>query len=342
MLQIKSHEIQPVLSAIKYFNQWFDSNVARFFESEGLGSSNRRPSEWGELFRDTGDLLREVAKQSPYFRVENAYLPLLKRILIVWRRAEAERIRQLQEKTHHLEVLGVLDNDLQLLDDMFNSEGLAQTAPRPLPSVVDLVPIQRVESFLVGENPLQPRKYDEKFHILLAPELFLSDLEAFRKQTDLRGTITTVAFVDIDNFKSFNTRYSETMVDRNILPRFMQLLEAHVHFHGAAYRQGGDEYLIILPGLSQSLSLAFLEELREKVAKLTYPRVVESLTVSIGACFADPDCHLTNRELQQMANLAKERAKGNQDEKSQGKGKNRIAYYAGNSFRENDLELFRN
>jgi hypothetical protein len=34
------------------------------------------------------------------------------------------------------------------------------------------------------------------------------------------------------------------------------------------------------------------------------------LTVSIGVCTADPDCYLTDREVQEMANKAKEKAKG--------------------------------
>lgn len=340
MLQLQFDQIKPVVNAIKYFRHWFSSNVADFFEKEGLGDSRRRPSDWIKLFDKTVDLLNEVSKSSVIISISDEYLPLLKRALIVWRRAEAVRIQELQEKTHHLEVLGALDKDIQILDDLCKADWFSRTAVAPIPRVADLIPVQRVESFIVGENPLSPRKYDEKFHILLAPELFLTDLEIFRKQTDLRGTVTAVAFIDIDNFKAFNTKYSETKVDRNILPRFMQLLEAHVHFHGAAYRQGGDEYLLLIPGLSSALSLAFLEELRQKIAKHTYPQIERSLTVSIGVCFADPECHLTNRELQQMANFAKERAKGTPDEKAKGAGKNRIAYYPSNSFRESDLVIY--
>src|SRR6516162_9933128 len=59
----------------------------------------------------------------------------------------------------------------------------------------------------------------------------------------LRGIILAIAFLDIDDFKTFNTKYGETKIDLNLLPRFMQALEAHVYHHGHAYRQGGDEYL---------------------------------------------------------------------------------------------------
>jgi GGDEF domain-containing protein len=106
-------------------------------------------------------------------------------------------------------------------------------------------------------------------------------------------------------------------VDRNLLPRFMQTMEAHVYHHGQAYRQGGDEYLILLPSLSATLAIEFLDELRCKLAALRYLPIEESTTVSVGLCIAEPDCPLTDRELRDLANKAKKHAKDN--------GKNCIA-----------------
>ena len=54
-----------------------------------------------------------------------------------------------------------------------------------------------------------------------------------------------------------------------------------------------------------------------------------------------PDCRLTNRELQQMANTAKERAKGTKEEKENGTGKNHIAAYEGNGFSPADMHIVR-
>ena len=119
-----------------------------------------------------------------------------------------------------------------------------------------------------------------------------------------------VAFIDIDEFKVlFNSRHGETKVDRNVLPRFMRSLEAHVAFHGQAYRQGGDEYMILLPGMSRELAITFLDELRHKQAALDYPDVEERTTISVGLCVADPDCPLTDRELREKANAAEAFAK---------------------------------
>ena len=142
-----------------------------------------------------------------------------------------------------------------------------------------------------------------------------------------------IAFVDIDDFKSLNSRYTETKVDRNVLPRFMQAIEAHVFHHGHAYRQGGDEYLVLLPSLSRALSIAFLDELRCKLADLAYPDIAEKTTVSIGLCIADSDCPLTDRELLDQANRAKQFAKQ--------EGKNRIAAYQGSRLIDHELEVVR-
>ena len=104
-----------------------------------------------------------------------------------------------------------------------------------------------------------PRQYDEKFHILQVPSFLLPDLGYFRARCEDRETPSAITFIDIDDFKSLNTRHHETKVDRNVLPRFMQAIEAHVFHHGYAYRQGGDEYLILVPSLSRPLAIAFLD-----------------------------------------------------------------------------------
>ena len=136
---------------------------------------------------------------------------------------------------------------------------------------------------------------------------------------------------DIDNFKALNTQYTEAKVDRNLLPRFTSAIEAHVYHHGFAYRQGGDEYLILLPSMSRAFALAFLDELRCKLAALRYPLIEGSTTVSIGVCIAGPDCPLTDRELWERANQAKEFAKKN--------GRNCIATFDGERFTPEELQI---
>src|SRR5262249_7241780 len=135
---------------------------------------------------------------------------------------------------------------------------------------------------------LQPpeRQYDEKFHILQAPALFLQDLEYFRQKCDLRGVPVTVAFVDIDNFRDFNSRLTHEIVDRDVLPRFMQTIEASVFSKGYAYRLGGDEYLLLLPNVAREDAVTLLNRLREQLGGLKYRNTDAKTTVSIGVCVA--------------------------------------------------------
>lgn len=120
-------------------------------------------------------------------------------------------------------------------------------------------------------------------------------------------------------------------MDRNLLPRFMQTVEAHVFHHGYAYREGGDEYLVLVPSLSKNLAIAFLDELRCKLAALKYPEIEGPTTVSIGVCIVEPDCPLTDRELRDRASRAKQFAKEN--------GRNCIALYDGVRFTPEELRV---
>jgi diguanylate cyclase (GGDEF)-like protein len=262
--------------------------------------------------------------------VDDRWNPLIKRIALAYRLDRATEVEKLRERTGHLEILERLDEVIRPLDQLASRDWFRNAVPFPVPRLADYLDLESVEKRFSRELRLPEREYDEKFHILQAPSLFLRDLHYYRSKCLLRGTSVAVAFLDIDNFKQrFNSRFGETKVDRNVLPRFMRSLEAHVGFHGHAYRQGGDEYLLVLPGLSTGLAVTFLDELRRKQAELEYPEVQERTTVSIGLCVADPDCPLTDRELREKANQAEGFAKK--------AGRNCVATYRGKHFEADEL-----
>jgi diguanylate cyclase (GGDEF)-like protein len=262
--------------------------------------------------------------------VDDRWNALLKRVVLAYRLDKATEVERLREKTAHLEILERLDGVIRPLDELAGQGWFREAAPARVPRLSDYLDLERVEKHLDQELRLAEREYDEKFHILQAPALFLADLRYYREKCALRGATVAVAFLDIDDFKRrFNTPHGETKVDRRVLPRFMRTLEAHVAFHGHAYRQGGDEYLILLPGLSRDLAVAFLDELRRKLGQLEYPDVPEKTTVSVGLCVADPDCPLTDRELRDRANRAEAFAKQ--------AGRNCIATYRGNQLTDDEL-----
>lgn len=260
-------------------------------------------------------------------------LPLFQQMILRYRRRRAAYTEGLREKTFHPELLQTLDEEINTLDAIVEADWFQKIESLRLPRSNDFLPIQYIEQSSFSQIELALRQYDEKFHILQTPALFLPDLAYFRAKCEVRDAPLTVAFLDIDDFKRFNTDSSETKVDRNLLPRFMQTCEAHLYHHGFAYRQGGDEYLILLPSLSKALAIAFLDELRIKLAELTYADIDGSTTVSIGVCIATPDCPLSDRELRDRANQAKKFAKEH--------GKNCIATYEGPRFVLPELRVVR-
>ncbi|MFO0811241.1 MAG: GGDEF domain-containing protein [Gemmataceae bacterium] len=281
--------------------------------------------DWGEEQISLAGLLEKLSQE------DIELLPLFKRIVLVYRRHRASETEALAEKTFHLELTETLEEDVKALDALIVAGGFDEIDPLRLPRLKDFLPVQYIESVAGSSGAFRDRQFDEKFHVLQAPHLFLPDLGYFRAKCESRDTPLAVAFIDIDDFKSLNTRHTETKVDRNLLPRFMQAIEALVFHHGYAYRQGGDEYLILLPSLSQPLAIGFLDELRRKLAGLSYPDIAERTTVSIGLCVVAPDCPLTDRELLDRANRAKQFAKAH--------GKNCIATYRGSRLIEQELQI---
>lgn len=302
------------------------------------------PLEIQSLLQDTEEMLREISTWSgdrtPVAQVvkqlsaiEAKRHPLFKQILLRYRRSRAAHTEGLTEKTFHLALAETLEQEVRALDALVNEEWFQNIERLRLPRLKDYLPVQYIEAAAVSQVQLPPRQHDEKFHILQAPNLFLPDLAYFWSKCEDRETSLAIAFLDIDHFKQFNTDHTETKIDRNLLPRFMQAVEAHVFHHGYAYRQGGDEYLVLIPSLSRLLAIAFLDELRRNLANLPYPDIAGKTTVSVGLCVVEPDCPLTDRELRERASQAKQFAKDN--------GRNCIATFDGPRFIVDELKIVR-
>jgi diguanylate cyclase (GGDEF)-like protein len=143
----------------------------------------------------------------------------------------------------------------------------------------------------------------EKFAILDSPHLLADDLSG---TGGLFGT--SVLYLDIDHFEALNTRYTERVIDRTVLPEFQTLISAAVQGHGFAYAEGGDEVVILLVNTSTSLATNFAEELRRKIAARSFAIGETSgagITVSIGVASSTSGL----ARLPGWANLAKAEAK---------------------------------
>ncbi|MFT7773935.1 diguanylate cyclase [Roseateles sp.] len=100
----------------------------------------------------------------------------------------------------------------------------------------------------------------------------------------------SLAQLDIDHFKSINDRYGHATGDR-VLTLLAQLLQDSMRTSDVVVRQGGEEFVIVLPDTDLSAAADVCERLRERVATHPWGQLGGpdwQVTVSIGLATAAP------------------------------------------------------
>jgi diguanylate cyclase (GGDEF)-like protein len=253
--------------------------------------------------------------------------PYLKLAIQYARRKIAEEQELLRARTNHAAILNNIDDMMIPIDNFMNRDWYLNVETFRLPALTNFLTLQEAYSALPQRTPPNSL-FDEKFGILQAPNSFIPSLRHARMEAQLRNIEVAVLFIDIDDFKSFNTEFSETVVDRQILPVVMQTIEAHVYSYGTAFKFGGDEYVLLLPNMGEDMSRTFLYRLQDKLANLAIPKVERKITVSVGCCIISADSFLTDAEVLENSNRAMRHAK---------KWKDCIAGFSGTNFEEKDL-----
>lgn len=162
----------------------------------------------------------------------------------------------------------------------------------------------------VGQPQQHPKELDQKFKILWSPEQARIDFEGWAKALEPTGVSIAILFIDIDHFKTFNTKHTETVIDQTLLPDTMRLIQRQTIHRGGAYRQGGEEFLIILPNHDLNESTAFAEKLRSAFETTTFivREETERMTISIGVALWPQHGH-NYQDVLEKANQGKAEAK---------------------------------
>lgn len=133
------------------------------------------------------------------------------------------------------------------------------------------------------------------------------------------GTPIAVAMFDVDHFKNYNDHYGHLAGDE-CLKAIARVLEAYARRPGdLATRFGGEEFLVILPGLDRTQCLAWAEQVREAIELTGIPHAESptgTVTVSCGLMSLVPTQRTSILEIIRLADEAIYRAKA--------EGRNRV------------------
>ncbi|GGC05730.1 hypothetical protein GCM10011352_34890 [Marinobacterium zhoushanense] len=90
----------------------------------------------------------------------------------------------------------------------------------------------------------------------------------------------SVILLDVDHFKSINDRYGHLTGDA-VLKELAMALQLQIRATDVAGRWGGEEFMIVCPGIATDAAMICAEKLRKAVETRYFPDV-EHLTVSLG------------------------------------------------------------
>ena len=113
---------------------------------------------------------------------------------------------------------------------------------------------------------------------------FVEELERFENEYQKNGLDYCVCFFDIDHFKKINDAYGHDAGDTVIASVAKTLLKAS-RKEDIVSRYGGEEFVVLLPGLSLEQSVEFASRVRTtlKNSKFLYKEERISVTISCGA-----------------------------------------------------------
>jgi diguanylate cyclase (GGDEF)-like protein len=132
------------------------------------------------------------------------------------------------------------------------------------------------------------------------------------------GTPLALALIDVDHFKHVNDTYGHHGGDE-VLCELAHRLAGSIRQNDWLGRYGGEELMVVLPGLSYTGAAAPIERLRECVAELPFKvqDFTVHLTVSIGMAWCESTSD-TAHDMISRADAALYRAKDS--------GRNRVIY----------------
>jgi len=166
----------------------------------------------------------------------------------------------------------------------------------------------------------QKSKFDSMTE-LMNHEFITQALSLYLKNK--RITQISVMMIDIDHFKDVNDTYGHSVGDQVIKLCSRTIEDVLNNYSGVAGRYGGEEFMVLLPRVDESLAYKITERIHAKIAHNIAEELDMDVTVSIGLHFEFMPTQLKAIDLVNLADQNLYKAKDN--------GRNQIVKTGGTS-----------
>ncbi len=226
-----------------------------------------------------------------------------------------------------LNVLGVGAYAVMILmKAVFNPEGLAHWAVEVFAVAAFLLAVcmnAYIGSVITGlRNKLRDRNAELREAMTRLEELATRDsltgllnrraimhqLRQLRADADESGEPLTVCMIDVDYFKRINDNHGHQTGDA-VLHWLGQAIRREVGDDQPIGRVGGEEFLLLLPGLAEADAMAWLEHLRESISRSVPSDLPADLEITVSAGLAGDQAGLSMDTLLNRADNALYEAK---------------------------------
>ena len=119
---------------------------------------------------------------------------------------------------------------------------------------------------------------------------FYNELDKEMERSKRQRTTLSLLLFDLDDFKVFNDIHGHLEGDK-VLRNVAQIVLRSIRRMDSAYRYGGDEFTVILPGATQDEGAQVAERIRKTLESTPY---LQRIRLSIGLVEYDPQYDLTH------------------------------------------------
>jgi len=147
--------------------------------------------------------------------------------------------------------------------------------------------IKKLKNLVIRDGltgALNKKGIQEEFDILFKEAFYIRKFKEIQKKTrrKLQDHDLSIVFIDLDDFKKINDKYGHNIGDQ-VLKMFFRILKEKIRAMDLIGRFGGEEFVIALPGASESVAYKKTEELRRYLQKSLVVAGHEGLNVTFSA-----------------------------------------------------------